>query len=493
MLRNRCSIGSNGRRGKDVVLTISSGNPFLPVLFYGVVCAGGVLSGVGTSLRIGEMVRQVQDAGASVIVCSSEYASVAYKVASQCTISAENVLVIDCSTRGSWTLREGTADGLDVLQRSQGKVLDWDRINDTKAQEEIIIALVYSSGTTGLPKGVRLSHNNIIASAICTMDPARRYKAKHPEFVFDTIAHLPFANIAGIDMYCTNPIYMGGSTYWMKNYEYSSFIEYHRKFRPGYQFTVPPIWLRIAKDENVTDHFDGLEVAITGSAPIGTATVKEIRAKLGKGKAVVAQTWGITEATGVITAMDWGDPNWSVGDLVPNMRLRIIDENDKDISDSSRGEMLIGGPLIAPGYHNKPEITAESFVDGWYHTGDIGLAEENRHYIVDRKKELIKYKGQQVAPAELEALLTSHERIADAAVIGIWVEEQDTEVPKAYIVSKREISAQEIIDFVKNELAPYKQLRGGVEFVDEIPKSASGKILRKELRDRGKKTAVAKL
>lgn len=419
VLRHTCGIGSNGQLGKDVVLTISSGNPFLPILFYGVVAAGGVLSGVGTSLRVGEMVRQVQDAEAKVIVCSPEYASVATNVASQCGISSGNVLVIDSSTRGSWTLRRSAADGPDTIAQSQDKMQDWDRITDSKDLQDTIIALVYSSGTTGLPKGVRLSHTNVVASAICTMDVARRYKAKNPSFVFDTIAHLPFANIAGIDMYCTNPIYMGGSTYWMKNYDYKSFIEYHRKFRPAYQFTVPPIWLRIAKDDNVTDHFNGLQVAITGSAPIGTATVREIRAKLGKGNAVVAQTWGITEATGVITAMSWGDPHWSVGDLVPNMRLRVVDDNDNDISDSSRGEMLIGGPLIAPGYHNKPEITQESFVEGWYHTGDIGVAEENRYYIVDRKKELIKYKGQQVAPAELEALLTSHDRIADAAVIGI--------------------------------------------------------------------------
>jgi acyl-CoA synthetase (AMP-forming)/AMP-acid ligase II len=493
VLRHQCGIGSNGRLGEDVVLTISSGNPFLPILFYAVVGAGGALSGVGTSLRIGEMVRQVQDAGAKVIVCSPEYASVASKVATQCGIPAKDVLIIDCATRGHWTLREGTSDGADALEKSNGEMLDWERITDEKALQDTIVTLVYSSGTTGLPKGVRISHQNVVASCICTLDVARRYKDKHPDFAFDTIAHLPFANIAGIDMYCTNPVYMGGSTIWMQNYEYKSFIEYHRQFRPAYQYTVPPIWLRIAKDDNVTDHFDGLQVAVTGSAPIGTSTVKEIRKKLGKGKAVVAQTWGITEATGVITAMDWGDPNWSVGDLVPNMRLRIVDENGEDISDSSPGEMLIGGPLIAPGYHNKPEITRDSFKGGWFLTGDIGMAEESRHYIVDRKKELIKYKGMQVAPAELEALLTSHERIADAAVIGIWQEDLETEVPRAYIVRKGQIGASEIIEFVKNELAPYKQLRGGVEFLEEIPKSASGKILRKELRDKAKETPVVKL
>jgi acyl-CoA synthetase (AMP-forming)/AMP-acid ligase II len=437
------------------------------------------------------MVRQIQDAGAKMIVCTPEYATVAAAVAGKCGIPTNHVLIIDSTIRGRWTLH--TLSGIDILDK--GAMLDWERIKDRKILQDTTVTLVYSSGTTGLPKGVRVSHENVVASCVCSMDVARQYKANHPDFNFNTIAHLPFANIAGIDMYCTNPIYMGGSTYWMKNYDFHSFIEYHRRFRPTYQYTVPPIWLRIAKSDEVTDHFDGLQVAVTGSAPIGPATVLEIKAKLGKGKAVVAQTWGITEATGVITATDWGDPHWSVGDLIPNTRLRILDEDDQDIAIASDkpGEMLIGGPIVAQGYHNKPEITKESFVDGWYYSGDIGMAEDNKYYIVDRKKELIKYKGQQVAPAELEALLTSHQRIADAAVIGVWQEDLETEVPRGYIVKKGEISAEEIINFVKEELAPYKQLRGGVTFVKEIPKSLSGKILRKELRDKAKRTPGAKL
>ena len=202
VLRDQCGIGSDGRLGEDVVLTISSGNAFLPILFYAVVGAGGALSGVGTSLRIGEMVRQVQDAGAKVIVCSPEYASVASKVATQCGIPTKNVLSIDSTIRGRWTLREGTADGADVLEKSNGEMLDWERITDEKALQDTIVTLVYSSGTTGLPKGVRVSHLNVVASCICTLDVARRYKDQHPDFVHNTIAHLPFANIAGIDMYC---------------------------------------------------------------------------------------------------------------------------------------------------------------------------------------------------------------------------------------------------------------------------------------------------
>ena len=341
-----------------------------------------------------------------------------------------------------------------------------------------------------------------MTNTICSMDPALRYKAQHPEFIFDTIAHLPFANIAGINMYCCNPIFLGGSTYWMERYDFDSFIEYHGKFRPAYQYTVPPVWLRIAKSDKVTDQFDGLQVAVTGSAPIGYATAQEVLLKLGKGNAIMRQTWGATEITGVITAQDWlvEDKEWSVGEICPNLRLRIVDKDDNDIPyySEQRGEMWVGGEFVAQGYHNRLEATRDAFVDGWYRTGDIGIRRQNgKVFIVDRQKDIIKVKGQQVAPAELEALLHSHERIADAAVIGIWDASQETEVPQAFVVRKQSsgeaITAKEIMDFVAENLARHKQLRGGVVFFDQIPKRLSGKILRKEIKDNASKMPTAKL
>jgi acyl-CoA synthetase (AMP-forming)/AMP-acid ligase II len=293
--------------------------------------------------------------------------------------------------------------------------------------------------------------------------------------------------IAGIDMYSTNPFYMGGTTYWMPKYEFHAFIEYQRRFRPGFQFTVPPVWLRIAKSSEVTDHFDGLKVATTGSAPLGYETAQQVRRKLGKGKALMTQTYGTTETSGSVCAQDYhiDDKTWSVGDLCPNTTARLVDDQDQDVADGEPGELLVGGPILSQGYHNRPDANESTFLDGFYRTGDIAIIKNNRVYIVDRKKELIKYKAMQIAPAELEALLISHDRIADAAVIGIWDPEQQTEVPRAYVVRTEGtpmITGNEVRDFVKSNLAAYKQLRGGVIFVPEIPKSMSGKILRKELR-----------
>lgn len=404
--------------------------------------------------------------------------------AKQCGIPSDRVLTLDWKTPRRWTLRD--PHGTDVLALGHGKLLDWQRLTNPTDISATTICLLYSSGTTGLPKGVRISHRGAVASTICTMDPAVQYKTRHPDFVFSTIAHLPMANIAGIALYSINPFYMGGTTYWMEHYDFESFLAHHKRYRPHYQFSVPPIWLRIAKSDLVTDQFDHLQVAVTGSAPIGHATMLEVQSKLGRGKACISQTWGTTETNGVIAALDWEADNsdWPVGEPCPNTTIRVLDSNDHDAPEGEPGELLIGGPILAQDYHNNPRANAEGFIDGFYRSGDIGVVRAGRVFILDRKKELIKYKGAQVAPAELEALLTSHPRIADAAVVGAWSAAMETELPRAFVVRTDDrLTEADVQAFVAENLAAYKRLRGGVVFVASVPKSASGKILRRELRD----------
>lgn len=341
----------------------------------------------------------------------------------------------------------------------------------------------------------------------------KQYVAENnPDFKYSTLAHLPTAHIAGIQGYFINPFYMGGPTYWMPKFTFPEFLEYNKvrrnpqliaaadKGRQKYQitffFTVPPIYLLIAKSPAVTDQFDSLEVAISGAAPLGKELQHAASQKLGRGKTFISQTWGLSETTGSATIMPYGmnDDTGSVSPLIPNMIARLVDDDGNDVEPGKPGEVLVKGPVVSKGYYNNEAANKESFVDGWFCTGDIAEFRNGLFYIVDRKKELIKYKGLQVAPAELEALLHSHPDILDAAVIGVDSDGGTNEVPRAYVVADaKKISAEKIVSWVKENVASHKQLRGGVIFLDAIPKSPAGKILRKDLRVLAKREQGAKL
>lgn len=345
--------------------------------------------------------------------------------------------------------------------------------------------------------GVKLSHLNLVAEAVIPGDMFKSWLASHnPSFEYRTIAHLPVAHIAGIQGYLINPFYMGGPVYWMPRFDFAQFLEYNKKFAITFFFTVPPIYLLIAKSPAVTDQFKTLQIAISGAAPLGKELQHAASQKLGGPDCFISQTWGLSETTGsaTIMPMDMRDDTGSVSPLIPNMLARIVDDDGRDVQPGQPGEVLVKGPVVCKGYFENPAADAEAFMDGWFCTGDIAEFRNGLFYIVDRKKELIKYKGLQVAPAELEALLLSHEDILDAAVIGVETDDGTNEVPRAYVVADAaKISGKQIIEFVKANVASHKQLRGGVVFLDAIPKSPSGKILRKDLRLLAKREQGAKL
>ncbi|KAI0454778.1 acetyl-CoA synthetase-like protein [Xylaria acuta] len=494
VFRNQYGIGANGP-DKDVVFNISTGHFMIPVMFYAAITAGGIFSSTSPAATPDELAYQLRQTDAKVIVCTADVKATALAAAGKVGLAPRNVLVYG-----------GTRD-LELLEAASGArvpisnvELDWRRITDPVELEDSVICLLFSSGTTGLPKAMRLSHRNSVAACVLVLEPAKKYNAetKPPGYKYINLAHLPAAHIAGVQSYLVNNCYIGGTCYWMQRFDFPKFCEYAKKYKVTTMFTVPPIYLLIAKSPLVKDHFNTWDDAVSGAAPMGQDLQVEVGRKLGGGATLVRQTWGLSETTGSITItparLTQVAPPGSVGSLIASCYARLVDDNEKDVEPGKAGEIWVRGPVVTKGYWKNEKANRDSFRDGWFCTGDIAVFRDGFFFIVDRKKELIKYKGNQVAPAELEAVLLSHPKILDAAVIGVPGE--GTEVPRAYVVAnQKEISSKEIVRwFSKQGLARYKNLRGGVVFLDAIPKSPSGKILRKNLRDMVKReTPTAKI
>jgi 4-coumarate--CoA ligase len=301
------------------------------------------------------------------------------------------------------------------------------------------------------------------------------------------LSFLPFFHIYGMQVLMNATLASGGTVVTLPRFDLEQFLQLAQDHQVRRVFVVPPVVLALAKHPNV-DSFDlsSLTMIFSGAAPLGAELAAEAGGRLG---AEVVQGYGMTELSPVSHATPEGQGRpGTIGVLVPNTECRIVDpESGDDLGVGEDGEIWIRGPLVMAGYLNNEAATRGTIDDdGWLHTGDIGHVEDDGHFvIVDRLKELIKYKGFQVPPAELEALLLTHPAVADAAVIGI-PDDEAGELPKAFIALKpdTEVSAEEIQQFVADQVAHYKQVRI-VEFVPEIPKSASGKILRRLLRDQG--------
>ncbi|KAI0869153.1 acetyl-CoA synthetase-like protein [Hypoxylon argillaceum] len=494
VLRYQYGIGADGPN-KDVVFNMSTGNLMIPVVFYATVIAGGIFSSINPSATPDEFAYQLRQTDAKVMVCTPDVKETALAAAEKVGLAPRKVLVFG-GTR-DFELQEA-ASGAKVPISNQE--LEWRRITDPVELANSVICLLFSSGTTGLPKAMPVSHRNTVAACTLTLEPGKKYDKTNraPGRKYISIAHLPAAHIAGVQSYLVNNCYLGGTCYWMQKFDFPKFCEYAKKYKITHMFTVPPIFLLIAKSPLVTDHFASWDDAISGAAPMGHDLQVEVSKKLGGGTTLMRQTWGMSETTGSVAVippqLTHVAPPGSVGSLIPNCYIRIVDDNEKDVEPGEPGEIWVKGEVVTKGYWNNDKANKESFRGEWFCTGDIAVFKDGYFFIVDRKKELIKYKGNQVAPAELEDVLLSHPKITDAAVIG--VQGEGTEVPRAYVVAnEKEISAQEIVEwFSKQGLSRYKNLRGGVVFLNAIPKSPSGKILRKNLRDLAKKeTPRAKL
>ena len=467
--RVAAGLAARGFAKGDVFAIFSPNLPEYALAFYGVSAAGGVNTTISPLYTAGELTRQLDDAGARFLLTVPPFLDKALEAAGRSGV--EEVFVLGEA--------EGATPFAALLTAGETPpAVDIDPAED-------LVALPYSSGTTGVSKGVMLTHRNLVAN-LCQGEPA--LLAGEAERL---IAVLPFFHIYGLVVLMASALSRGSTLVTMPRFDLEQFLTLVQDQGITRAYLVPPIVLALAKHPLV-DKYDlsSLQSIFSGAAPLDAGLERACADRLG---CEVMQGWGLTETSPVVTTnlnTPGGHRPGSVGVPLPNTEMRVVDPaTGADVSRGETGELLVRGPQVMKGYLNAPEATAAMLdPDGWLHTGDLGTIDEQGYvFIVDRVKELIKYKGLQVAPAELEALLLSHPAVADAAVVR-FPDEEAGEVPKAFVVASSPVDPDELMAFVAERVAPHKKVRQ-VEFVDEIPKAASGKILRRVLMDRDRQAA----
>lgn len=447
--------------GKTVAI-MAPNMPEYAVVFHGVAWAGGTVATVNPAYTVHEVGHQLRDAGADMLVTAPVCLEVARAAAAEAGV-------------GEIVLIGGEADGVTPLADLMGEPQPAQTPVDLDRHPA---ALPYSSGTTGLPKGVMLTHRNL-ATNVDQFLSTFRIEPGETAVVF-----LPFFHIYGLNVLLNPYLAAGGALVTMPRFDLDAYLKLCQDHASARLWVAPPVALALAKHP-VVDNYDlsKVQAVFSAAAPLGTDLAAACGERLG---ASVLQGYGMTELSPVSHLVTPDSPRpGSVGLTLPGTRCRIVDpETGADQGVGEEGELWVQGPQVMMGYLNNPEATAATIdADGWLKTGDLGCFDADGHLeIRDRLKELIKYKGFQVAPAELEALLHAHPDIADAAVIGA-PDEEAGEVPAAFVVPAAGATpdAAAIMAYSAERLATYKHLRR-VEFVEVIPKSASGKILRRELR-----------
>jgi acyl-CoA synthetase (AMP-forming)/AMP-acid ligase II len=421
----------------DIVALVGANGAAWAICYQAILRAGGVVTPINPVLTPEEMAKQMRESGARLTI-------------------DDPPLMVEDAQRGA----RPTAVDVDPGD---------------------LAVLPYSSGTTGLMKGVMLSNRNLVANI-------EQAWTSMPLGEDDTLVGLlPFFHSYGQTVVLNLGLAKGSTIVTMPRFDLDELLRIVEEHRVTWLHIVPPIVLALATSPKLDERdTSSLKMVISGAAPLDADLLQRAEERIG---APIRQGYGLTEVSPVSHKSRLADvaetPPGSVGPLIPNTEARLVDsETGEDVPEGEEGEIWIRGPQVMLGYLNNPEATAATITeDGWLRSGDIGRRDENGYFfVVDRLKELIKYHGYQVPPAELEALLLTHPDVQDAAVIGV-ADADGEETPKAFVVPRGELDPAALMAWVADRVAPHKKIRQ-VAFVDAIPKSSSGKILRKDLRAR---------
>jgi acyl-CoA synthetase (AMP-forming)/AMP-acid ligase II len=460
--RTAAGLVAHGFVRGDVLAIFSPNLPDYAVACHAVAVLGGAAATINPLYTAEELLYQLQDSKAKYLLTIAPLLERVREPAARAGI--REIFVFGEAPAGASAFAE--------LQRHGSAIpkISIDPKND-------LVALPYSSGTTGRSKGVMLTHHSLAANLV----QARPNGMMNEDDV--VLGVLPFFHIYGQVLIMNLGLYVGATVVTMQRFELEPFLKILQDHKISVAPLVPPIVLALAKHPAVANYnLSALRRILTGAAPVAESTMRACMQRL---NCRVMQGYGMTEASGATHMHAHDTPSEklaSVGTCVRNSETMIAEvATGKALGPNQQGEVWTRGPNIMRGYLNRPEETAAAVDrDGWYRTGDIGYMDTDGYlYIVDRLKELIKYSAYQVAPAELEAVLVAHPAVADAAVIPS-PDEEHGEVPKAFVVKKSEVSAEQLMAYVAERVAPYKKIRL-LEFVDQIPKSPSGKILRRVL------------
>lgn len=482
----RLSVAPAGRTfGAGSTLLIHAPNCVdFPVAFHAALALGGVVSTSNPLYTARELAHQITDAKVDHVLTAPGFESV---VADALKLAESDATVGVLGTDSSICDSAGTASpdfSLEGMDRTAvgGGVIDGSAAFDGAAT---LAAMPYSSGTTGLAKGVMLTHGNLVANLEQTVEMVRRARPDLCTSDDVLLGLLPMFHIYGMITILQYSMIIGSTLVTLPKFEPESFLSTIADHRVTVAHLVPPLILFLAKHPAVKpEMIESLGLIMSGAAPLDEHTQREAAERIG---AEVVQGYGMTETAPVLT-VSVGDVYGSAGSAVPGTELALVvadgDGGFADAPEGGEGEIWARGPQVMPGYLNRPDATAETLAGDWIRTGDVARIDgDGNVFVVDRLKELIKVKGLQVAPAELEGLLLLHPAVADSAVVG-EPDERAGERPRAFVVLREAggATAEDLMAFVAERVADYKQIRA-LTFVDEIPKSASGKILRRVLKE----------
>ncbi|KAJ1303693.1 hypothetical protein OPQ81_008118 [Rhizoctonia solani] len=482
----------------DTVMIFSPNSLIWPVVMLGCIAAGVKCSPANSAYTPPELAHQISDSGSGFVLVHPALVGTLLKALEMLNVPAQEaqkrVILMNFEEAAPQGAENYTQ--LDSLLRG-GKLAEEERFDGDLSDETVY--LCYSSGTTGLSKGVETSHHNTNAViAMC--------RAAFPEMIQGRdvlLGILPLFHSYGAMHLIQYPLTLAVPVVISPAFNPETFCSSIQRFKITCALVVPPVLVVLASHPAVEKYdFSSLRFLFCGAAPLRAELISSVQARLRTrgAEVLVPQGCGLTEMspTVLLTPLHRATEKiGSAGELLPNLEARLVGENGMDVQEGQPGELWLRGPSVMRGYLNNPAATKNAITpDGWFKTGDVVLRDKDGFYtIVDRLKELIKYKGSQVPPADLENVLLSHPDIIDAGVIGIESPEQATELPRAYVVhragynsfssaAERKSFETGVQSWVQNRVAKHKYLRGGVSLIEVIPKSPSGKILRRELRKR---------